>query len=280
MDDLDLDEEELEDVQEEKARRNSNATARRSIASTVLTRASNVIPIAFIPGIVDRTGRGVVPPVPIPTSNGATPYSDQPTDHYFMPSDLRDSHYSGFTDDGASSVGRASLTPSLLRGSVASTIYGSTAVVGAAQRADRGKANVVSVHIPAVPQIDYSKYNSDKTPEAGQTLPASTFTPTPRAQPALNAPQRPLSNPLSDAHAITDEEAAAVAGPSSPRSLQSRGSKRISAGQPNLTTIIEQATKRASRLPVGGLGDAGERGQSPFGDENALTEEDEIEAAK
>lgn len=244
------------------------ATSRRSMASTVLTRASNVIPIAFIPGIVDRTGRGLVPPVPIPTAEGATPYSDQPADHYFMPSDLRDSHYSGFTDDGASSVGRASLTPSLLRGSVASTIYGSAAVVGAARTAGRGKANVVSVHVPAVPQVDYQKYGG-QAPEQGQTLPASTFTPTPRS-----AVQRPLSNPLSDAHAISDEEA--MAGPSFSRSMQSKEDKRLSSGEPNLSTIIEQATRRASRQPTGGLGNAaGERGQSPFGDENALSEEDE-----
>lgn len=273
MDDLDLDEEELEDAEEEeKARRNSTATARRSIASTVFTRASNVIPIAFIPGIVDRTDRGLVPPVPIPTSNGATPYSDQPADHYFMPSDLRDSHYSGFTDDGNSTIGRASLTPSLLRGSVASTIYGSSAVVSAAQTAGRGKANVVSVHIPAVPQVDYEKYGGQPS-EQGATLPASTFTPGPRTQAGSSSVVRPLSNPLSDAHAISDEEAAA--GPSFSRSLQSRDAKRISAGQPNLSTIIEQATRRASRQPTGGLGNTGERGQSPFGDEHALSEEDE-----
>lgn len=273
LDDLDLDEEELEEAEaEEKARRASTSTARRSMASTVLTRASNVIPIAFIPGIVDRTGRGLVPPVPIPTAEGATPYSDQPADHYFMPSDLRDSHYSGFMDDGASSVGRASLTPSLLRGSVASTIYGSAAVVGAARTAGRGKANVVSVHIPAVPQVDYQKYGG-QAPEQGQTLPASTFTPMPRMQPGSSAVQRPLSNPLSDAHAISDEETAAE--PSFSRSMQSKEDKRLSSGEPNLSTIIEQATRRASRQPTGGLGNAGERGQSPFGDENALTEEDE-----
>ena len=304
-DDLDFDEDEMEDnrmSEEEKAaaaaagasgmrsRRGSAHSARRSIASTVLTRASNIIPIAFIPHAVDRgNGRNLVPPVPLPTTV-TTPYSDQPADHYFMPSDLRDSHYSGFTDDAdrASTVGRASITPSLLRGSVASTIFGSAAVVGAGQTGQRGKAAVVSV--PAVPRVNYEKYSGtsatvsrlESVPQ-GQQLPATTYSPP--------KPER-LSNPLSDKHAIVEDEnedgsesmAVAVTRAGGSKHAKSGSSTSASPGKANLSRIIEQATRRASRLPRhGGLGSMDvDRGQSPFGDEHevvedALPEEEEDE---
>lgn len=135
-----------------------NAQARKStqsIASTVLTRASNVIQIAYIPGVTNRsppeTPGSLVPPVPpLP---GASP--DQ---HFFMPGDLRDSSW---TD--ASSQHR-SIAPSL-RSSVATTIYRDNAIVSPmpAQQAMRSRAAVVSIHggngapmppdAPAVPAI-------------------------------------------------------------------------------------------------------------------------------
>lgn len=110
----------------------------RSMASTVMTRASNVIQIAFIPGITDRGHGGAdedIPPVPaIPLRQSSpssthpptpyedhhpgTPYSDgthrsastphlgEPSanqEHYFLPSDLQ--HPQAFrTDDRYSSA--------------------------------------------------------------------------------------------------------------------------------------------------------------------------------
>ncbi|RKF76070.1 hypothetical protein GcM1_229008 [Golovinomyces cichoracearum] len=114
-----------------------------SIASTVLTRASNIIQIAYIPGVTNRSCPNspgfLVPPVPpIPlalTSNyGSTVSVEQ--EHFFMPSDLRDSTYSTLTSQ-----------TSFERDSVASTIYGKNAIVSPlpAQRGIRGKAAVVSV---------------------------------------------------------------------------------------------------------------------------------------
>ena len=122
-----------------------------SITSTVLTRASNVIQIAYIPGITNRSppespglSAPPIPPIPIATANSSaasTPNFEQDR-HFFMPRDLRDSTFSGFSEDD-----RHSITPSLARQSVASTIYRSNAFVDPmpATQALRGRAAVVSV---------------------------------------------------------------------------------------------------------------------------------------
>jgi hypothetical protein len=142
-----------------------------SMASSVLTRASNIIQIAYIPGVTNRSGPGspdlLVPPVPpipamSPSSGFSTPYSEQ---HFFVP-DFRDSMASG-TTDGYSSYARTSIAPSLARNSVASTVYRQNAIVSPlpAQTIVRGKAAVVSVkstgsnsptgmETPPVPEID------------------------------------------------------------------------------------------------------------------------------
>ncbi|KAK2747990.1 hypothetical protein FQN57_001581 [Myotisia sp. PD_48] len=139
-----------------------------SIASTVLTRASNVIQIAYIPGITNRSPdsqHGMIPPVPpIPIMRTNQPQEQ----HYFMPGDIRDSVWSSMTEDD-----RKSISPSLCaRSSVATTIYRSNAIVSPvpAQQALRAKANVVSVKsgvstpadapgTPAVPSITDSHLN-------------------------------------------------------------------------------------------------------------------------
>lgn len=119
--------------------------SRRSVASTVLSRASNVIQIAYIPGVTVRsppTSPGLVPPVPAlpgaspnPSSNG-----NEPEQHFFMPSDLRASTWS----DASSVNNRISLSPSLAR----TTYYGGEAEEVPpmpAQHAFRAQANMVSV---------------------------------------------------------------------------------------------------------------------------------------
>ncbi|KAF2250007.1 hypothetical protein BU26DRAFT_294130 [Trematosphaeria pertusa] len=147
-----------------------------SMASSVLTRASNIIQIAYIPGVTNRSGPGspdlLVPPVPpipamSPSSGLSSPYADS-EQHFFVP-DFRDSMVSS-TTDGRSSYARTSIAPSLARGSVASTVYRQNAIVSPlpAQTIVRGKAAVVSVkssgsnspaetpstEAPPVPQID------------------------------------------------------------------------------------------------------------------------------
>jgi protein OPY2 len=120
-----------------------------SIASTVRTRASNVIQIAYIPGVTNRSpteSPGLqAPPVPaIPFGSGNSSAITSPNfeqdRHFFMPNDLRDSTYSDVSS-------RQSLSPSLARASNATTIYRSHAEVSPrpAVQALRGKAAVVTV---------------------------------------------------------------------------------------------------------------------------------------
>ncbi|KAK4245256.1 hypothetical protein C7999DRAFT_34376 [Corynascus novoguineensis] len=145
-----------------------------SIASTVLTRASNIIQIAYIPGVTNRATASPtvlvppVPPIPIAVSQAGTPSSTE-DQHFFVPGDLRDSTYSGLSSfSDRTSYARTSYAP---RSSVASTIYGKSAVVVApAQTGMRAKPAMVSVKsahsnnstgssTPPVPAVDYEKYN-------------------------------------------------------------------------------------------------------------------------
>lgn len=148
-----------------------------SIASTVLTRASNIIQIAYIPGVTNRSVESspdlLIPPVPpIPAASLAEPSASTPQpgqeQHFFMPSDLRDSRYSGYTDDN-----RTSFAPTA-RSSVATTVYRNDAVVNPlpAQIIARGKASAVSVKssgknspidtpgsvTPPMPAIDFERH--------------------------------------------------------------------------------------------------------------------------
>ena len=129
-----------------------------SRASTALTRASNFIQIAYIPGVTNRSGPGEppspdllvppVPPIPMATTGDSNTNSYASDDqHYFVP-DLRDSTLSGFSlASGVDTHGRQSISPSLARSSVATTVYQHNAVVSPtpAQTVMRGKAAVVSV---------------------------------------------------------------------------------------------------------------------------------------
>ncbi|MCJ1273976.1 hypothetical protein MMC21_001769 [Puttea exsequens] len=167
----------------------------RSIASTVLTRASNVIQIAYIPGVTNRSVEStpdLIPPVPpIPAASPAgsavgTPLPGQQDQHFFMPSDLRDSTCSDYTVP-RDSYNRSSLSPSMARGSVPSTAYRGSAIVNAipAQTAIRGKANPVAVGsggknspagiravTPPVPIMDRSRHVPRKnTIESNTTSP-------------------------------------------------------------------------------------------------------------
>ena len=165
-------------------RRGSTHTV-HSIASTVLTRASNIIQIAYIPGVTNRanpsSSNALVPPVPpIPMqhsgNNGGFGNDDQ---HFFVPGDLRDSTYSGLSGytDRTSYATRTSYAP---RSSIASTIYGKQAqVMTPASTGLRAKPTMVSVrsaggssseNMPPVPSINFEKFGNGR-PKSG----ASTF---------------------------------------------------------------------------------------------------------
>lgn len=143
-----------------------------SIASTVLTRASNVIQIAYIPGVTVRSPPEspglLVPPVPaIPGSIANSAMSSpQLEQHFFMPRDLRDSTWS----DTSTMDPRFSVAPSLARQSVATTIYRSDAIVPPipAVQAFRAQANVVSVKSGSNTPGS-SSTPSSRTPQIPQT---------------------------------------------------------------------------------------------------------------
>ena len=163
-------------------RRSSTHTV-HSIASTVLTRASNIIQIAYIPGVTNRatptspnSPSVLVPPVPPIPSQHATG-GRQDDQHFFMPGDLRDSTYSGYSGySDRTSYAHTSYAP---RSSIASTIYGKQAEVAApAQAGVRAKPTMVSVRsaasggsgspgsTPPVPNIDFDRFGGGR-PKSG-----------------------------------------------------------------------------------------------------------------
>lgn len=292
------------DSQREKdfhSRRQTQASSngRNSIASTVLTRASNIIQIAYIPGVTNRATPTsptlLVPPVPpIPIarsgSQAGTPNSTE-DQHFFVPGDLRDSvcsGVSGYTD--RTSYARTSYAP---RSSVASTIYGKAGVVVTpAQTGMRAKAAMVSVKsiggnstgsegsTPPVPALDLKKFANqgpvspaDSTFSVGSTFlnnatSANTAT-------AVRAQMVSVGSSLkqSSTASMSEDEQPSTPTPntpglaSSPREEQSPfrdppESKRSS--NQTLSAVIEEATKRASQRPA-----TADRAKSPFGDEHA-----------
>jgi hypothetical protein len=263
-----------------------------SIASTVLTRASNIIQIAYIPGMTSRstpsTPGFLVPPVPpIPISLASSASSPAYTDeHFFMPGDLRDSTYSGMTDR----------TSYATRNSVASTIYGRNAIVSPVnpQVFTRGKAAVVSVKsggtstpgalTPPVPSVDHDKWGARGPPSPAFSV-GSTFLN--NANTALQvrphmirvaSANRPKSDdgsdsdtedsqraPVRDSSAITiiDDTPTIEQGPFGDPPTPGSTHKRNG----SLSAVIEEATKRAQGDVRTGLGL--KREKTPFGDEHA-----------
>lgn len=292
------------------ARRVTRASSqgRNSIASTVLTRASNIIQIAYIPGVTNRATPTSptllvppVPPIPIATSGSqaGTPNSTE-DQHFFVPGDLRDSvcsGVSGYTD--RTSYARTSYAP---RSSVASTIYGKAGVVVTpAQTGMRAKAAVVSVKsigsngsgneglAPPVPVIDHKKYMNngpaspaDSTFSVGSTFlnnatSANTATAV-RAQvvrvgSSLKQSSTPSMTSSFEEGTTRPATQTPITSPGLPREEQSPfrdpPSDSIShTSTQTLSAVIEEATKRASQRP--GTAD---RAKSPFGDEHATSDE-------
>ncbi|MCJ1331924.1 hypothetical protein MMC10_008616 [Thelotrema lepadinum] len=154
-----------------------------SMASTVMTRASNVIPIAYIPGVTNRSMHSspeLIPPVPpIPAASAGTSAmnSPEPDQHFFMPSDLRQSSYSSFSD-------RTSMT----RGSVASSKYRSDAIVNPmpAQAVTRLKPNAVSVKSSTKTSPDMSRSTTPPIPTSTYANTSASSSSKPSRQPTLN----------------------------------------------------------------------------------------------
>ncbi|GIZ42173.1 hypothetical protein CKM354_000545100 [Cercospora kikuchii] len=121
---------------------NASTRTRGSVAASFLSRASNIIHIAYIPGVTNRNGSGhnsllnaaPVPPIPAAYANQTSrtttpksPLSNEGDALFFRPSDLRDTMYS---DSSSLRSGKRdtqytthSITPSLARSSMMSDVY-------------------------------------------------------------------------------------------------------------------------------------------------------------
>lgn len=117
----------------------ASTRTRGSIANSILSRASNIIQIAYIPGVTNRNGSGHnsmlanTPVPPIPAQYRTSPMPKSPLSNegdvlFFRPGSLRGSTYS----DGSSirsgnrdtQYTRQSITPSLARSSMMSGMSG------------------------------------------------------------------------------------------------------------------------------------------------------------
>lgn len=162
-----------------------------SVATSFLSRASNMIPIAYIPGVMNRDGRNnsninvpPVPPIPAVLNSNSAHSSNGDGPLFFRPGDLRDSTYSDTSSIGDRSTfyGRNSITPSLARSSVAT--FRDDAVQHPmpvpAQTIMRGKANVVSVNSSqkttpeGTPQNEIAGLDFEKQGQPKVLMPSST----------------------------------------------------------------------------------------------------------
>lgn len=284
---------------EERSTIGANRRARqstRSVASTAFTRASNVIQIAYIPGVTNRSPPDTpahtippVPPVPVTPLNSArnsallSPYHPQ-DQHFFMPDDGRDSSYSEL-----SAGTHDSISPSLVRSSVATTIYRNNAIVSPlpAQQAHRWKPAVVSVRsgtstpmcqeiAPAVPEITQAQLH-----KAEATSPVSTYNQSSITGRTMVARSVNTSGPQSRAPSISEDvpSAAPVQNPPNTPVDDSRNSLPFandpssddtsSDGQVSLHPhTYQQTTVRQSSVPTV-IDDTPALRQSPFSDSQA-----------
>ncbi|KAJ1326485.1 protein OPY2 [Microdochium nivale] len=286
------------------SKRNSTHTV-HSIASTVLTRASNIIQIAYIPGVTNRatpTSPAVlvppVPPIPLAHSeNGSvsSPYDEQ---HFFMPGDLRNSTYSGIsTFSDRTSYARTSYAP---RSSVASTIYGKHAVVSPlpAQKGNFLKPSIVSVKsrvpgsdggdgVPAVPAVDFGKY--DRPPPSPAFSIGSAFFKNASTSTATTVRPQMISvgsgaktieikskaSSLTMSSSTCEPDSMEIPGTSGvtivttapPQDQGPFADPQADSRSPSLAAVGE---KRPSSRPESQQSKASTRDRSPFGDENVV----------
>lgn len=242
----------------------------RSIASTIQTRASNIIQIAYIPGVTNRSIEStpdLVPPVPpIPAMSPAnstvtTPLPGQ-DQHFFMPSDLRDSTYSDYTVD-RTLYARSSMTPTMARGSVPSTAYRDSAVVNAipAQKAIRGKANPVAVR------------------SNGKNSPAGSFRTKTPLVPSVTDRQRqdPQGDPIETN--ITSPIVARLGVPKAVNVRKAQSKDNLSTSSPLATSsspVNSEKTQRSLAIPERHLSVASSRhhGESSTFDDASSSDED------
>jgi hypothetical protein len=186
-----------------------------SIASTVRTRASNVIQIAYIPGVTNRSTPSspahLVPPVP------PLPYTDSPNGSQFPPTPNIDIQFA------ADDLLRGSMYTVDNRSSVATTIYGGGAVVAQPNIIRAGKAAVVTV-------------------KGGSSATSSTNSPIPESEAVPPVPALFLGGPSTRKGAQSNLEPVP---PSPAFSVGSTFLNRMNSKNDTDTTISEHPQKRA-----------------------------------
>jgi len=147
----------------------ASTRTKASLAGSFLSRASNIIQIAYIPGVTNRNRSGhnsllttPVPPIPAMYANtkAKSPLANQDDALFFRPGDLRGSTYSGNSSIGSGNRDtqysarsannrdtQYSITPSLARSSMFSEVYhdDATADPMPALTVMRGAPRMVSV---------------------------------------------------------------------------------------------------------------------------------------
>jgi hypothetical protein len=262
------------------------------MASTVLTRASNVIQIAYIPGVTNRQSSvhtdmvPPVPPIPIPTASNSMASSHD--DHIlFMPGDLRDSTFTDMSELDIPTI-RKSIAPSLARSSIASAIVQGEAVTAFNAKARPAMVTVAKSPVtPPVPSIDMQRFNAQNSrgpqvliPAAienssGATgqLKAKTVTITKKSSKATLASNYSASN-----YSTTTPNLESAEMQSTPLSHGSRGriislaESGTTADSPETRTLtIDEQVEGAGALKSG---PAAARGHSPFTDAAAVQEQE------
>lgn len=188
----------------------ASTRTKASLAGSFLSRASNIIQIAYIPGVTNRNRSGnnsllttPVPPIPaMYAENKKSPLSNQDDALFFRPGDLRGSTYSGSSSirsgnrdtqytarSGNNRDTQYSITPSLARSSVFSEVYhdDATADPMPALTVMRGAPRMVSVKSSAAstPQdpVGNSNHGSVNAVMIGQSSGSSSSQVSLRAKP-------------------------------------------------------------------------------------------------
>lgn len=138
----------------------ASTRTRGSLANSILSRASNIIQIAYIPGVTNRNNSSIlesnpVPPIPATLRGSQTPKSPLSNEGdalFFRPGDLRDSTWSASSSIRSGQAGNRdtqytmkSITPSLARSSVASELYQPDVPALPATTVSRAAPRMVSV---------------------------------------------------------------------------------------------------------------------------------------
>ena len=163
----------------------ASTRTRGSLANSILSRASNIIQIAYIPGVTNRNGSGrnsihaPVPPVPAAYRSGSHP-PKSPLSHegdalFFRPGDLRDSTWSGtssiasgsrdtrYSNNRDTRYTMASISPSLMRDSVASEVFWDNAT------AQPMPASTAARPPAAARMVSVKSSNSSEAPDSTHT---------------------------------------------------------------------------------------------------------------